>query len=525
MPTLVPCTRGNASRRAERTLRTLSLATMCAVLLHPSQATAQATLPTYLRDVVSHHAPIILAENYKSPYIAPEVWDHLLAVDFDQDLNARNNYADVVSGYVPDRRATVYFSVIETGQYADRGYFFINYYFYHPTDAGISVLGLNGSGAHEHDLEGVMLVVKKVWWSPYGQPVAGISQAHGALIPWKGYSSPVPLGNPAGGPWMGTMMTWNDLTFAVRRPVIAIRSRKHGTYFATDCSHPVLLRGDSYYGAMPDAPGATSFGACWHDDSDLMAYFPVPLNVAPSSGIAAASVDRNARTGSYYYRLVHLAESPIWSQRTDNFMFWGNSIFIAGGYVGYDKFSPSDPFATDHSANPPWQWRGGTGECVSGMCWYTFGSDNTTMTYNPISYPAAPNTGAFVADPVTDAGLWFPFLPELNEPVRYDPYLSNPPTCCASYLLNAHISGPTAVNSGETNTWSAIVTGGTPPYRYQWSGALWGTGSAVSGSLTADDVLYLDVYDANGAHLAVSTAIAVAVPPDPDPPCGGPIAC
>jgi len=60
-----------------------------------------------------------------------------------------------------------------------------------------------------------------------------------------------------------------------------------------------------------------------------------------------------------------------------------------------------------------------------------------------------------------------------------------------------------------SSTWQAGASGGAPPYTYQWSGALSGNGEFVSGALYADDILYLDVWDSHGAHVAVSTSITV----------------
>jgi hypothetical protein len=52
-----------------------------------------------------------------------------------------------------------------------------------------------------------------------------------------------------------------------------------------------------------------------------------------------------------------------------------------------------------------------------------------------------------------------------------------------------------------------FVSGGTPPYTYQWSGDFFGTDSSVSGTVTESSILYLDVWYAIGAHVAYSTSL------------------
>jgi hypothetical protein len=74
--------------------------------------------------------------------------------------------------------------------------------------------------------------------------------------------------------------------------------------------------------------------------------------------------------------------------------------------------------------------------------------------------------------------------------------------------LSVSINGPTVFNDfQDTGTWNAFVTGGIPPYTYRWSGAFSGTDSTISGTVLSDTVLYVDVWDATGVHLAVSTAL------------------
>ena len=75
--------------------------------------------------------------------------------------------------------------------------------------------------------------------------------------------------------------------------------------------------------------------------------------------------------------------------------------------------------------------------------------------------------------------------------------------------LSALVEGPDYVTSGYTNTWRASVSGGVPPYSYQWSGAFNATTSEVTGSLTYTDDLFLSVTDAAGRVVYASKHITV----------------
>ena len=186
-------------------------------------------------------------------------------------------------------------------------------------------------------------------------------------------------------------------------------------------------------------------------------------------------------------------------------------------WPAYDFFDQSDPMGqlTGDGGQPPWMWLGGAGECFHGKCWYSFGKDNTSNSDPRSWWPAAPDEGVMITNPARYARTLFPWLPELNEPNRYNPYLVDQPGCCTSYPLSAAIHGPDFVNPGEVHTWYARAAGGTPPYTYRWSGAFSGTASSISGSLYQENALYLDIYDATGARIAVNTYIQFPPPPGP----------
>lgn len=67
--------------------------------------------------------------------------------------------------------------------------------------------------------------------------------------------------------------------------------------------------------------------------------------------------------------------------------------------------------------------------------------------------------------------------------------------------LNVTISGPTSGDIFTLCYWDAIVSGGTPPYTYKWTGGIGNgrTDTWVSGSITYDTYLMVTVHDSHGA--------------------------
>jgi subtilisin family serine protease len=63
--------------------------------------------------------------------------------------------------------------------------------------------------------------------------------------------------------------------------------------------------------------------------------------------------------------------------------------------------------------------------------------------------------------------------------------------------LSARITQLDVVPEDTYCTWEAIVSGGTLPYTYEWSGLLTGTGESVSGVIEENGNLYLTVTDAD----------------------------
>lgn len=488
------------------------------------------SLPDYLKPVVSVNAPMIIHETDNS-FVNVEAKDHILQVDFDGNTIGVDNYDNAFDpSRVLNGEPTIYYSIVETGSTSDQGYYFIGYYVYHPQDGGASFpspIGQIVYHGHEHDMEGSYYAIKKNPYSPYGELQVVLTEAHGALIPYENYGAE-DIGTsqnhyPAGQTGPGSYLTFSyDYTFHYYRPVVAIRSRTHANYMARSCNTP----GGDVYGIDPAPPSGT-YIACIHSGTQWILYSPVPVGSVPSSGVWPQRLGPDFRSGLAYYKLVELPDSPIWPNRNGLDLFWGNTVNVGGGTTGLDEFHPS---GSDHgggvvagaSANPPWQWRGGSGECpdtfVGHMCWYDFGEDQTASYHAPAGWPQAPSYGRLLTDPQSEIFMRFPFLQDLIGPMRYNPYTGvspyDPPA-----QLSVTIGGDDAVTAGMQSAWVANVTGGTGPYTYQWSGALSGNAQVIQGSLQSDDVLYLDVWDAAAAHISVSKAITVM------PSCGQQVIC
>ncbi len=71
------------------------------------------------------------------------------------------------------------------------------------------------------------------------------------------------------------------------------------------------------------------------------------------------------------------------------------------------------------------------------------------------------------------------------------------------------IQGPSIVNSGQTCMWMANVSGGTPPYSYQWSGLATGSSSDITTTVSYAGTLYLSVVDAVGAQRQASLGVSI----------------
>jgi hypothetical protein len=477
------------------------------------------TISDRLVQQVQMKAPYIIGET-RNGAPNPEGVDHLMPFDFDGDNFASNNRAHAEGGTVVDGRPTVYYSIVETGSRSDSGYFFIGFYFYHPKDGGasFSTLGVTNTtyNGHDNDLEGVYFVVQKAPDRPDGRLLLTLSEAHGWLIPWfsPGYIGsvfPDPFTNSpcCSAPWAGYNEFILDPDVNLYRAVVAIRSRTHGTYMAQDWTHPNDYFYDGGYGVNPFAPAGV-IDAVVHGDGDAIIYRPA------SASNPVSARDSAQRGGHAYYRLVHLYSDPAWDLRRSAGYYYGGSMLDLGfGESALSAFTTSSGDA--EGANPVWAWNGNGACYVNNSTWFHFGTDNSGAFDDCASWTHIPY-GSLLTDPTYASSLYFPWFTDLNHwRVTYNPYigvfggLTPPNSCpdCHPWVVNTSITGPDQVTSGQGYSWSANVSGGTPPYTYRWSGALTGTDATISGALTQDDNLYLDLWDATGVHVALTKPITV----------------
>ncbi len=79
--------------------------------------------------------------------------------------------------------------------------------------------------------------------------------------------------------------------------------------------------------------------------------------------------------------------------------------------------------------------------------------------------------------------------------------------------LQASIGGPSTLSAGASGTWSANVSGGTPPYTYAWTSTNGGSGSGATFSRTfaASGSVSLTVHDAASGVAHPTKAVSVPV--------------
>ena len=501
-------------------------------LLHSSRVTAQ--ISSNLLNEVYTWAPLILAETDNQ--ICHRCYDHILSINFDADWDATNNWvASLSQGSLPDTRATIYFSAVESGTSTSDGYYFLGYYFYHAKDAGANCCGF--AEPHENDLEGVFLVVKKDAYVPQGKLMAALTQAHGALLPYVadgdtyagGGNHPCCQEDGHTAPWIGKVMStwvWWDVT---DHPIVILRARDHAAYMAYNCTAIIQQYGEQIAGKgwYPTTSSQGYYAACLHGGNSLNAYQPEP------PGFAIAQPQPWDATGTIWdYRLVEIATSNFWLDRNGGGpLYTGNPLSLVQYQTGLPAFASSYSDPNPGGANPPWQWTGGQGCHVvfgSTYCWYDFSTDNTPDVSRPnYWYPYRPG-GPLLIDPNDDISHRFrntsystPWLPGLDRPYSYNPYLGTapPPPPPPPPSITISIAGPDYVQPQDFSTWSAVVSGGTGPYTYSWSGPFSGSGSSISGSLNYADTIFLTVTDANGASATASKPVTVCY--DGSIPCSG----
>jgi len=287
--------------------------------------------------------------------------DYITRVDFDGDLNGRNNWDRAAQSDV-SFSAAAYYSVAETDTH-----WYITYFFFHPRDW---VDHPFFETEHENDGEGVLLAVQKDG-STYGVLRSAVTVAHTSFYSYT----------PTGSTWTGGRETVDG--------TLQMQSSPHDAF-----QHPVTAQEVQGHG-LKAYPQYTING-------DGIVYYPAAQGETPSSGN-----DRDVR-----YELIDIfASGGLWAQR-DNANLYANLGTFAGdtsGGCGTGTYS-----CGTNSANAPWGWDDGDdlpgrGEIATNPAklsaeYFTIpGELSRTYDYNPYSAEAADlKRAAETAPPVTD---------------------------------------------------------------------------------------------------------------------------
>ena len=239
--------------------------------------------------------------------------DFITRVDYDGDLNARNNWDNAASAAFP-KSAHGYYSVVETSTH-----WFIVYMFFHPRDWVDVLFG----SEHENDAEGLLLTVARDG-STYGALKSAVTVAHSDF--WS-YLAP-------GANWTGN------------------RESVDGTLqmaaFAGD-THPVTAQQAKGHG-LKARPQYDIIG-------DGVVYFP---------SLGTAEVPSTPDDRNVLYKLIDIFEpGGLWDNRNLASLF-ASSVSFAGdrtGGCGQGTLGGCN----QNAANPPWGWDDSNDGTVRGV--------------------------------------------------------------------------------------------------------------------------------------------------------------
>jgi len=273
--------------------------------------------------------------------------DYITKVDYDGDLNGRNNW-DRAGNADVSLAAHVYYSVLETSSH-----WYLTYFFFHPRDW---VDHPFFETEHENDGEGLLLAVEKDG-SDFGVLRSAVTVAH------TDFYSYVPSGS-----------TWSSGRESTDG-TLQLQSSPHDSY-----QHPVTAQETQGHGlkAYPQ----------YNINGDGLIYYPSTTAETPSSGN-----DRDVQ-----YALIDIfASGGLWAQRTNTSLFANLGTFAGDttGDCGVGTFS-----CGTNSANAPWGWDDGNdlpgrGELATDPAklsaeYFTVpGTLSRTYSYNPYSGAAA----------------------------------------------------------------------------------------------------------------------------------------
>ncbi|MBE1487142.1 hypothetical protein [Plantactinospora soyae] len=287
--------------------------------------------------------------------------DYITKVDFDGDLNGRNNW-DRAGQAGASFAAHAYYSVLETSTH-----WYITYLFFHPRDWTDHPFF---ETEHENDGEGVLFAIERDG-STYGVLRSAVSVAHSNFYSYT----------PAGSTWSGGRENVDG--------TLQLQASPHDSFL-----HPVTAQEAQGHG-LKAYPQYTING-------DGLVYYPSTVAETPSDGN-----DRDVR-----YQLVDiLGSGGLWAQRA-NVNLFANLGTFAGDDTGDCGVGTYD--CSTNSANAPWGWDDaddlpGRGEIATDPAklsaeYFTIpGNPSRTYTYNPYaSAAAALAEAARTAPPVVD---------------------------------------------------------------------------------------------------------------------------
>jgi hypothetical protein len=273
--------------------------------------------------------------------------DYITKVDYDGDLNGRNNW-DRAGNADVSLAANVYYSVVETSSH-----WYLTYFFFHPRDW---VDHPFFETEHENDGEGLLLAVEKNG-TDFGVLRSAVTVAHSDFYSYA----------PSGSTWTSGRESIDG--------TLQLQSSPHDSY-----QHPVTAQEAQGHG-LKAYPQYTING-------DGLIYYPSTRAETPSSGN-----DRDVE-----YALIDIfASGGLWAQRDNTSLFASLGTFggDTSGDCGVGTFS-----CGTNSANAPWGWDDGNdlpgrGELATDPAklsaeYFTVpGTLSRTYSYNPYSGAAA----------------------------------------------------------------------------------------------------------------------------------------
>jgi hypothetical protein len=285
--------------------------------------------------------------------------DYITRIDFDGDLNGRNNW-DRAGQTGVSLAAHAYYSVLETSTH-----WYVTYLFFHPRDWTDHPFF---ETEHENDGEGVLLAIERDG-STYGALRGAVTVAHSNFYSYT----------PVGSTWTGGLESVDG--------TLQLQASPHDSFL-----HPVTAQQAQGHGLKAHPQYAIN--------GDGVVYYPSTVAEAPSGGN-----DRDVR-----YQLVDIfAAGGLWAQRANAELFAHLGTFAGddSGDCGVGTFD-----CGLNSANAPWGWDDGddlpgrgqiaTDPAKLSAEYFTIpGTLSRAYTYNPYATEAAALAAAAKTAPRT----------------------------------------------------------------------------------------------------------------------------